>query len=94
VCFFVKENYHVRGRFTSFCDLPAASLKTFSVNNDTFAESSTALRNISTRLVQQTLRTVSIVFLTLLDFLLRSYIRSVHSNHSNRSNLTLQCSLV
>ena len=33
-----------------------------------FAESSTALRNISARLVQQTLRTVSIVFLTLLDF--------------------------
>ena len=32
------------------------------------AESSTALRNISARLVQQTLRTVSIVFLTLLDF--------------------------
>ena len=59
-----------------------------------FAESSTALRNISARLVQQTLRTVSIVFLTLLDFVLRSYIRPVHSNRSNRSNLTLQCSLV
>ena len=35
VCFFVKENYHGRGRFTSFCDPSAAALKTFSVNNDT-----------------------------------------------------------
>ena len=60
-----------------------------------FAESFTALRNITARLVQQTLRTVSFVFLTL--FVLRPYICSVHSNRSNQSNhsdLTLQCSLV
>jgi len=36
--------------------------------NNLLRNPSTALRNISARLVQQTLRTVSIVFLTLLDF--------------------------
>ena len=33
-----------------------------------FAQSSTALRNVTARLVQQTLRTVSIVYMTLLGF--------------------------